>query len=591
MTAHSYAEPVNESLRAGPTLLESLWRYKLPVVLFPLIMAVIGFFVTSAQQESYDATAVLFLTNPGTLPSIGGEIGQRISPEEFVPQQAARAASRSVLEAARETLDNAPSIRDLVDNTSIESNIEDLLLRVNATADTGEEAAEIANAIATSYMNLNRERERTDAAAAVFEVNEQIDSLEASLEQVQNQLNDDPSNLALQSQIQSLSSRLIELESTVATVEAQSELRGDGVDELEEARPPELPARPQVRLGVAIWGFLSGVAAAIWAYWYAGKSQRVLTRTDPEAVLGVPLLGEIPLYRTQAEDELTGLLQLDPAAAEAYEFVLSSIEFAMGDIDGGRSLMITSTLPGDGKTTTSLQLAIAASRDRRRVMMVDADIRARGLTTVLGAQDRPGLSDVAAVGSRVADVVRRYRFSEKSQIPVVTAGQRRGDPAALLRTNVFRQAMSEIRASAELVIIDSSPLLAVADAVIVSGSVDGMVLVVSHGTPVTELQKVRERLKFVSTPLLGYVFNRSDATTAAAYGYGYGVAEDDDGQRRLLPNTKRNRDPGRDGDGGGDRDAAPSASAMDNGASNRDGAAGRGSDMSERARLTDHEEL
>ncbi|MEE8603227.1 tyrosine-protein kinase domain-containing protein [Euzebya tangerina] len=580
---------MNESLRAGPTLLESLWRYRLPVVLFPLVMGVIGFFVTSAQPPSYDATAVLFLTNPGTLPGMGIDSRPRISPQEFVPQQAARASSRSVLEAARESLENAPSIQDLIDHTSIDSNIEDLLLRVNATADTAEEAAEIANAIATAYMTQNRERERADAAAAVFEVNEQISSLEASLEQVQSQLNDDPSNLALQSQIQSLSARLIELESTVSTVEAQAQLRGDGVDELEEARPPELPARPQVRLGVAIWGFLSGIAAAIWAYWYAGRSQRVLNRTDPEDVLGVPLLGEIPLYRAEADDELTGLLQLDPAAAEAYEFVLSSIEFALGDTVGGKSLMVTSTLPGDGKTTTSLQLAIAASRDRRRVMMVDADIRARGLTTVLRAQDRPGLSDIAADGVKVADVVRRYRFSESSQIPVVTAGQRRGDPAALLRTNVFRKTMNEIRASAELVIIDSSPLLAVADAVIVSGSADGMVLVVSHGTPVSELQKVRERLKFVSTPLLGYVFNRSDATTAAAYGYGYGIAEDTDGQRRLLPKTRRAKERSRpEPEPRRHLVARPSERYEPD---VEDVSNNGGSEAAERAQVTDHEEL
>ncbi len=531
---------MNDDLRHGPTLLESLWRYRLVVVVVPLLFGVLGFFVTAQQPESYDASARLFLTNPGTAQG-GGEIQTSgIDPREFVPQQAARAGSRAVLIAAQQSLPDAPSLSDLDDAISIESNVSDLALTINATAATGEEAAAYADAVASAYKLINEQAEQTTANAAVFELELQIADLEQQLAQLDEQLSRDGQNLALQSQITNLSSRLIELEAAVSRVKINAGLRGDGVDQTEPAEVPGSPARPQPRLGAIIFAFLGGVGTAIWSYWYAGKSQRVLTRTDPEAVLGVPLLGEIPLYRMTAEDQLTALLRVDPAAAEAYEFVLSSIEFALGDL-GGKSIMITSTLPGDGKTTTTLQLAVAASRDRRRVVLVDADIRARGLTTVLGSENRVGLSDLAALDLEPKDVIRRYRFSEQSQIPVVTAGQRRGDPAALLRTSTFRRAMGAITDSAELLIIDSSPLLAVADAVIVAGSADGMVLVVSSGTPVSELVKVKERLKFVSTPLLGYIFNRSDASTAAAYGYGYGITEDDDGERRLLPKTTRTR--------------------------------------------------
>jgi capsular exopolysaccharide synthesis family protein len=528
---------VTDQARIGPTLIESLWRHRTVVVGTALLLGILGYLVGGRQAPSYDATAELFLRDPTTTPGVETRTTY-IDPQEYVPQQAARARSRAVLDGAALALGDDVDAGDLRDVVAIDPNPEDLSLTVTATADTAEGAAAIANAVGAAFMELNESLEQDVADAAVLGIEQQLLEREAQLRELEEQLSDDPGNLALQSQVQNLSSRIIELETTVSGVKVDAALRGSGVAQFERALPPAEPARPQPRVTAISFAFLGGVIAAVWAYWYAGKSQRVLSRGEPEAVLGVPLLGEIPLYRMADDDPLAGLLRIDPAAAEAYEFVLSSIEFALGEM-GGSSLLVTSTLPGDGKTTTSLQLAIAASRDRRRVVLVDADIRARGLTTVLGAQDRSGLSDLASLDLQVADVMRRYRFSEQSQIPVVTAGQRRGDPAALLRTTAFRRAVSSIKDSAELLIIDASPLLAVADATIVAASADGMVLVVSHGTPVSELQKVRERMKFVSTPLLGYIFNRSDAATATAYGYGYGVATDEDGQRRLVPRRTR----------------------------------------------------
>ncbi|WP_157965559.1 tyrosine-protein kinase domain-containing protein [Euzebya rosea] len=528
---------MEEQIRRGPSLLESLWRYRVIVMGVTLAMGVVGYLVGLQEAESYEAEGTLFLADPNLGDDLQGIVGSRISAEEYVPRQSARIQSRAVLQEAVELTGNRVSVDDLEENLDIDASIETLEITILVQDATAEGSAELVNAIAEAYRSQRREQEELRAEDAVAELRAQQTRLEEERNTLQQNLEADPGNIALPFLIQSLDARILDISGRIDATLLEVRLRGDGIESFETANPPEFPARPRPRLTAISFAFLGAVAAAMWAYWYAFKSQRVTSRTDPELVLGVPPLGEIPLYRMTSEDALTGLLRVDPAAAEAYEFVLSSIEFALADLDG-KSLLITSTLPGDGKTTTTLQLAIAASRDRRRVVLVDADIRARGLTRVLGADDRVGLSDLAALDLEPNEVLRRYKFSEQSQIPVVTAGQRRGDPAALLRTHAFRKAMDRIEDSAELLIVDSSPLLAVADATIVAGSVDGIVIVVSHGTPFSELQKVRERLKFVSTPLLGYVFNRSDSSTAGAYGYGYGVAEDDDGQRRLLPGSR-----------------------------------------------------
>ncbi len=529
---------VDQQLRRGPSLLESLWRYRVVVVGVTLLSGILGYLIGSQEAEAYEAGGTLFLADPNLGDDIEGVGRSSVSTEEYVPIQAARLSSRAVLQAAVEVVDDELSVGDLVEAMTIEASPETLSIRIAVTDGSPERAAELVNAIASSWRTQRSTQELQRAEDAVSELRAQQVRLEEERGETQAALEAAPDNAALVTLVQSLDDRILDISGRIESTLLEARLRGDGVESFEEADPPEFPSRPRPRLTAIAFAFLGGVAVSMWAYWFAFKSQRVLSRTDPETVLGVPPLGEIPLYRMASEDPLTGLLRVDPAAAEAYEFVLSSIEFALGD-QGGKSLLITSTLPGDGKTTTTLQLAIAASRDRRRVVLVDADIRARGLTRVLGADDRVGLSDLAALDLAPTDVLRRYKFSEQSQIPVVTAGQRRGDPAALLRTHAFRTAMERIEDSAELLIVDSSPLLAVADATIVAGSVDGIVIVVSHGTPLSELQKVRERLKFVSTPLLGYVYNRSDSSTAGAYGYGYGVAEDVDGERRLLPTSRK----------------------------------------------------
>ncbi len=527
---------MEEQWRRGPTLIESLWQFRLVVVAATIVGGILGFVLGAQQPESYDASARLFLSLPNQAQGLQ-DFGLQVTIDEYVPQQAARLTSRTVLSGAAELLDHRLSVDDIASAVRVSAQPQELLLVISATAPTGEDAAAIANAVGQAYANQRRGSELESAERAAQVLDSQITPILEELEELSSALEADPGNAALENRISRSQERLIELESTITDSRVSAALRGSGVDDFETAEVPGSPARPQPRLTAITFALLGLVASAMWAYWYAAKSQRAVERTDPERVLGVPPLGEVPLYRQTGDDPLTSLVKLDPAAAEAYEFVLSSIEFALAEI-GGKRLLVTSALPGDGKTSTALQLAIAASRDRRRVVLVDADIRAMGLTTVLRAEQRIGLTDLTALDLEADEVVRRYRFSEQSQLPVVTAGQRRGDPTSLLRTHTFRRAMQKIGDEAELLIVDTSPILAVADATIVAGTVDGIVLVVSHGTPMSELQKVRERLAFVSTPLIGYIFNRSENTTAAAYGYGYGVSEDESGGRQLLPRSR-----------------------------------------------------
>jgi capsular exopolysaccharide synthesis family protein len=268
---------------------------------------------------------------------------------------------------------------------------------------------------------------------------------------------------------------------------------------------------------VATLGF--GLASA-FAHWRSGRSQRIETRVDAAAVLDVPLLGEIPRFKGSGSLR-GGNLVLGGEASEAYEFVLSSIEFALAEV-GGSSILITSASPGDGKTVTALHVAMAAARESRRVRLVDTDLRAHGLTSLLRAEHRPGLVQLAAGEVSLDECIRPYRLSDRARLDVVPAGVSPANSTGLMRAPEFRGAIEYIRRNSELAVLDSAPLLAVADATVIATQVDAIVLVVDSRTPVDQLRKMRERLTFVPTPLLGYIYNRADTSRAARDGYGYG---------------------------------------------------------------------
>jgi Mrp family chromosome partitioning ATPase len=152
------------------------------------------------------------------------------------------------------------------------------------------------------------------------------------------------------------------------------------------------------------------------------------------------------------------------------------------------------------------------------VVVVDGDDRARGLSQATGAVDAPGLTDLTATDADLADKALAVPTGGGHALRVVPAGRPVAEPAGFYRTPAFRRAMGVIRDDAELVVVDSPPLLAVADTSAIASQVDGIVLVVDQGTRLRDLAETRDRLALIGTPLLGYVFNR-DPERSERYAY------------------------------------------------------------------------
>ena len=189
---------------------------------------------------------------------------------------------------------------------------------------------------------------------------------------------------------------------------------------------------------------------------------------------------------------------------------------------GGKSIAMTSVGPGDGKTSTTLQIANAASQENRRILLIDADVRMRHLSERVDlaevACDRhaetPRHGDAPGVGPGAATIraeglprparVDRQRHGPTGRLAPTDPG----DPASADRAVDVRHAVRSIGDLFDLVLVDAPALLASSDALGVAGQADGVVLVVPHRVALSDLRDVRDRLAFVKTPLLGYVYVR-----------------------------------------------------------------------------------
>jgi succinoglycan biosynthesis transport protein ExoP len=287
----------------------------------------------------------------------------------------------------------------------------------------------------------------------------------------------------------------------------------------ERAPRIESPSRPQPLLYIAVGAIVSALAAAGLALLRHRVDQRIDVDIATTEVLGLPVLGHIP-HRSGADDER--------ATAEAFRFLIANLAFAAG---GARpaSLAVVSASPQEGKSTTALNLAVAAAEMGARALLVDADLRRQTLTArVAPPYEHPsiGLSGwlLRRHAPNLADAVVAGPAPGLSILP---SGPIPPNPPALLSSPTLASFDDLARRGFELVVYDTPPLSIGADASLVAAQSEGVILVLdARRSRRTALAQAVNQLRRADAQVLGVVVNRvTDA--GVRYGYGYGHAPED----------------------------------------------------------------
>jgi Mrp family chromosome partitioning ATPase len=513
-------KPMPERWAVGPSITESVWRYKWLVAAVALVMGLAGYFGSAMQPDVYEASAELFLTNPGNAGVFGAQ-RTNVNLDRHVPQQAERITSTPVLELATEGLGTGISPAELRRHIRVSGDPELAVLRITGQGHSASRAAEFANAVAAAYEESVRSTETERLDRVLAELDASVATIEEQITALGGPEGDAAAGQdAVAGQISVLTQRLLELEGLGQQLLVDTRLFGSGVEYLEVAQPPSSPVAPRPRRTAVLAALLGASMGAALAYWLAGRTRKIRSRDEPGQVLGVPLLGVLPTYEVMEFGTLTQRTTLDAMTAEAYRFVSSSLQSALAEM-GARSVMITSASPSTGKTETALQLAALAQRRGRRVLLIDADLRMHGLSTFLRAERAEGLLDIASPErTRDHTPVTSYPQTQHHHLDVLTVGRSVNADEDSVNERWFGPAFEEAVDDYELVVVDSPPLLAVADTTTIAGYTDAIVLVIKEGSGHGDLERVQQRLSFVRQRLVGYVYLSPTALHDTSFDYG-----------------------------------------------------------------------
>lgn len=216
---------------------------------------------------------------------------------------------------------------------------------------------------------------------------------------------------------------------------------------------------------------------------------------------------------------LITLVDKSSPVSERYRTIRTNIQFASSADRQIKTMVITSSGPGEGKSTTAANLAVVFANSGQSVLLIDADMRKATVHKTFLLNNGVGLSNVLSTDMKVSDAVQR---TVVPNLYVMTSGPKSPNPSELLGSTRMDQLIKELRSDYDFVIFDMPPIVAVTDAQIIASRADGTMLVVRENyTRKDSLQKARELLSMVNANVLGAVFNGStDVTDQGYYYYG-----------------------------------------------------------------------
>lgn len=219
--------------------------------------------------------------------------------------------------------------------------------------------------------------------------------------------------------------------------------------------------------------------------------------------------------------------KLSFAASEAYKLLRTNLDFSLPDENGCKIIGITSAMHGEGKTTTSINVAYSMAQTGKLVLLVEADMRLPNIARRLKLNSSPGLSNLLVGQNRGENILQPSGMLDN--LWVVTAGDIPPNPAELLGSQQMDIAVEKFAEKFDVIIIDLPPVAVVSDALMVSKLVGGMAVVVRQNMCTrSAVSEVIRQLKFSNVKILGFIVTGSDVSKksykkygSGSYGYGY----------------------------------------------------------------------
>jgi capsular exopolysaccharide synthesis family protein len=320
--------------------------------------------------------------------------------------------------------------------------------------------------------------------------------------------------------------------SLISTVDKLEKPRTDGPSPIKlsvitPASLPDVPSAPNTSLNILV-GLIAGLAGGVSiGVLRSTLDTRIRGEIDLRLVSDAPLLGAITFDADAVKKPLLTQTALQSPRAESFRQLRTNLQFA--NVSGrAKSVLVTSSVPGEGKSTTATNLAIALAEAGQAVCLIDADLRRPMISDYLGLDRNAGLTTALVGAADVDDLLQPWGTHN---LYALTSGQVPPNPSELVGSEEMRSLLRRLEQVFDTIIIDAPPLLPVTDAAVLSQHVGGIVLVVgAQKLRRQDLQKSLDALELVGSKLLGIVMNRLPAKGPDAYSYGYYAHEEKSGR-------------------------------------------------------------
>jgi Mrp family chromosome partitioning ATPase/capsular polysaccharide biosynthesis protein len=432
------------------------------VVLLVMVAVLSAFALSAIQKQQYSATATFQLKDETEdLGLAGVAVTPTLTPAQLASQAAQSIVEPAVVDQVRTRVSPPMTSAELISavTTSIDPNAN--LVHVKATGPTGANAALLANAFTAAVVNVANQTQRTAYKAEAAQLRTQAPPR---------------SDVAATSVYDESLERLLDLAAIATPAQLTS-----------TATVPTSPSSPRPLRNALIAGFLGLVLGLFVAYVWDAFDRRLRSADEIESAYGFSPVGRVrnaALGTTVAATD--GTRHLDPLDWEQFRVLSRNLEF-MGSSGPPRMIAVTSAMPEEGKTTVSTFIACAAAAAGKRTLLIECDLRRPALAERLGVDVSPGVVDFVRGDAGPADVLQVAAVHDfhsndtlvnengsstlsgeqdiaSPSLVCITAGSQTKQPVEVLESSAFQAMLAEVREAYDVVVLDTTPLLPVVDA-------------------------------------------------------------------------------------------------------------------------------
>lgn len=487
-----------------------------------VIVTLTALAVSYLQPRQYEGVAQVLISEKDTAAALVGSVLPNLStqPERDMATQVQLMQMRPIAESTIKKLGLQTTPDNLMKRVTVASVGQTNIIKISAQDPSPETAAKIANTMADGYVAEMRDANRASISAAADEVQKRLDEAKAEI-------------LALGQKIQASgqsSDLAAELQIATGTYSTLAEkLEQLKINEQLETGPGRVVS-PAVAEGIAVsprplrnaaLGLAVGLVFGLgMAFLYEYLDNTIKSTEEAERLFNAAVLGTIPAEKMEkGEKRRLAIVQAPGSStAEAYRVLRNSLDFVNFQHDM-KTLLVTSAAPGEGKSTVAANLAVALAQAGKKVVLVSVDFRRPTTQQFFSVNNMIGLSDVLLGTHSLKAALQR---PGDEQLLVLTSGKMPPNPSELLGSTKMEEVVNALGDWGEWVIIDSPPLLAVADPAAVARWADGVLMVSQAGVTTRDAaSKATEMLAKVGARTIGVVIWGLDESKPGSSGYGY----------------------------------------------------------------------